>query len=110
MGEVRFEILRTLLSIRANKDYHLGIPKQGGMVEDYSLEGVNEMSLTRACLCVLMCLRNEKDWKVLVLVLEEVPRSLQKKGMLTRYGGRISPSHPLKISTPQQQEMLIKCS
>ena len=86
------------------------------------MEGVNEMSLTRACLCVLMCLRNEKDWKVLVLVLEEVPRSLQKKGMLTRYGGRISPglmqcfapSSPLpilsQISTPQQQDMLIKCS
>ena len=35
-GEVRLEILRTLLSIRANRDYHLGLPKQEGKGEDYS--------------------------------------------------------------------------
>ena len=32
-GEVRLEIFRTLLSIRANRDYHLGFPKEGGRGE-----------------------------------------------------------------------------
>jgi len=102
-GEVRLEIFRALLSMRANREYHLGLPKKEGS-EDYNfspfivcqsvdgekIEGVIEMSLTRACLCVLRCLKEEKDWKVLGLVLDKVPSTLQNKGLLTRYGKDIS--------------------
>ena len=35
-GEVRLEIFRTLLSISANRDYHLGLPKEGGRGKYYS--------------------------------------------------------------------------
>ena len=72
------------------------------------------MSLTRACLCILRCLKDEKDWKVLGFVLEKLPMSLQNKGMLTRYGKDISKfaavlcslfsqSHPVpNINTPHK--------
>jgi len=126
-GEVRLEIFHTLLSIRANRDYHLGFPRDGGTGRgEYSfsplvvcenkdesrMDGVTVMSLTKACLCVLTCLKEEKDWSVLGLVLEKVPSTLQNKGMLTRYGKDISkfasvlcslfaPSHTLPtMNTP----------
>jgi len=103
-GEMRVEIFQTFLSIRANRDYHLGIPKEGGRGKDYTfspyvvcqhkeegkVEGVTQMSLTRACLCILKCLKEEKDWKVLGYVLEKLPMSLQNKGLITRYGKDIS--------------------
>jgi len=127
-GDIRLEILQTLLSIRANRDYHLGMPKEGVKRKEYSfspyvvcqhkeegkVEGITEMSLTRACLCILRCLKDEKDWKVLGFVLEKLPMSLQNKGMLTRYGKDISKfaavlcslfsqSHPVpNINTPHK--------
>ena len=55
--------------------------------EEGKVDGVTEMCLTRACLCVLRCLKEKKDWRVLGLVLEKVPRTLQNKGMLTRGTG-----------------------
>ena len=80
--------------------------------EERRVKGVTEVFLTRACLCVLRCLRLENGWKVPVLVMKKVPRSLQNQGMPTRYGKDISkfaavlgtlftPSHPLpNIHTP----------
>jgi tuberous sclerosis protein 2 len=35
-------------------------------------------------MAVIKCLKEEKDWLVLNLVLSEVPSVLQNKGMLTR--------------------------
>jgi hypothetical protein len=36
-------------------------------------------------MAVIRCLKEERDWLVLNLVLSEVPSVLQNKGMLTRY-------------------------
>ena len=41
-------------------------------------------------MCVLRCLRDEKDWTVLGSVLEALPGTLQNKGLLSRYGNNIS--------------------
>ena len=46
--------------------------------------GLVTLSLTRACMVVIKCLKEERDWLVLNLVLAEVPSVLQNKGMLTR--------------------------
>jgi hypothetical protein len=48
-------------------------------------KGLVTLSLTRACMAVIRCLKEERDWLVLNLVLSEVPSVLQNKGMLTRY-------------------------
>ena len=62
------------------------------------VDGVTEMFLTKACLCVLRCLKEEKDWRVLGLVLQEVPSTLQNKGMLTKFA---AVCHPLpNVNTP----------
>lgn len=134
-GEIRLEIFRMLLTIRANRDYHLGLPKtkedvttgEGCTRRKYSFsphvvcdkgdsderpEGAIVISLSRACMCVLRCLHEEKDWTVLGLVLDCLPGALQNKGLLSRYGKNISlfasalcslfmPGHPLPtINTP----------
>ena len=63
-GEVRLETFRTLLSIRANRVHHLGLPKLGGRGEYYSfssfvacqnkekVEGVTEMSHQGLLVCL----------------------------------------------------------
>ena len=133
-GEIRLEIFRMLLTIRANRDYHLGLPKTKEDVtgedctrrkysfsphvvcekgdSDEKPEGAIVISLSRACMCVLRCLHEEKDWIVLGLVLDCLPGALQNKGLLSRYGKNISlfasalcslfmPGHPLPtINTP----------
>ena len=96
------------LNNRANSDYHLGLPTELDRdkyifspfiaCEDHvdnpkspGAEGrpveptrVAVMSLTRACLTVINCLKEEKDWSVLQMVLTEVPVVLQNKGMFKR--------------------------
>ena len=129
-GDIRLEIFRMLLSIRANRDYHLGLPRTSDTGDQdcghYSFspnvvcekgeaelpEGTLVISLSRACMCVLRCLRDERDWSVLCQVLDRLPGTLQNKGLLSRYGKNISmfasalcslfvPSHPLPtINTP----------
>ena len=112
-GDIRLEIFQLLLTIRANTHYHLGLPKTTEDVnaEDrarlkYSFspnvicdkgdrgeeipEGMVVISLSRACMCVLRCLREERDWSVLGLVLERLPGALHNKGLLSRYGKSIS--------------------
>ena len=125
-------MLNSLSSI-LSRDYHLGLPKSseasgqcGELGQQYSFsphvvcekgeeerpEGTIVISLSRACMCVLRCLKDEKDWSVLGLVLECLPGALQNKGLLSRYGNNISmfasalcklffPTHSLPtINTP----------
>ena len=122
-GETRLEIFNMLLSIRANRFYHLGFPRlEEGDRYSYSplvvcetedkVEGVVLISLTRACMCVLRCLTGESDWAVLESVLKKLPGTLQNKGLLSRYVKKINmfatalcnlfvPSHPLPVqNTP----------
>ena len=94
-----------------SRDYHLGLPKSseasgqcGELGQQYSFsphvvcekgeeerpEGTIVISLSRACMCVLRCLKDEKDWSVLGLVLECLPGALQNNGLLSRYGNNIS--------------------
>ena len=47
------------------------------------------LSLTKACLCVVRSLSEEKDWLVLRLILSKVPTVLQNKAIITRYGKAI---------------------
>jgi len=54
-----------------------------------SPSGVTSISLTQGCRMVIRCLREERDWQVLKLVLSRVPDVLQNKAMLARYGQRI---------------------
>ena len=125
-------MLNSLSSI-LSRDYHLGLPKSseasgqcGELGQQYSFsphvvcekgeeerpEGTIVISLSRACMCVLRCLKDEKDWSVLGLVLECLPGALQNKGLLSRYGNNLSmfasalcklffPTHSLPtINTP----------
>ena len=77
-GDIRYEIFKMLLSVRANRDYHQGLPRSGGQdcghysfsphvvceKEDERSEATIVISLSRACMCVLRCLRDERDWSV----------------------------------------------
>ena len=71
--KVRLEIFRTLLSMRANRQFHLGLPESGilgdtstGYVfspvvvcergkEEEAVQGLTVLSLTRACMAVIRC-------------------------------------------------------
>ncbi len=47
------------------------------------------ISLTKACLCVVRSLSEERDWAVLRLILSKMPTVLQNKAIITRYGKAI---------------------
>ena len=51
--------------------------------------GTTYLSLTKACLCVVRSLSEERDWSVLSLILSKVPTVLQNKAIITRYGRAI---------------------
>jgi len=110
-GDIRLEIFRCFLSLRARNDYHMGFirdcDRENGCVSfsPYVIcesrltgqssstnieKGIVTLSLTRACRSVIRCLKDERDWNVLSLVLHEVPSVLQNKGMLVRYEESIS--------------------
>ena len=120
-GNTRLEIFNMLLSIRANTEYHLGLPRQDGRYSysplvvcetEQPVEGAVSISLTKACKCVLKCLQGETDWAVLESVLKKLPGTLQNKGLLSRHVKNINmfasalcnlfvPSHPLPVqNTP----------
>ncbi|KAF4522184.1 hypothetical protein B566_EDAN007331 [Ephemera danica] len=51
---------------------------------------VTHLSLQHACKAVIVCLNKEKDWRVLSLVLRELPRVLQNKALvLARHGNDV---------------------
>merc|ERR1719309_1163707 len=102
-GDVRLEILRTLMALRANNHYNLGLPREeaGGEYRfspvvvcerrgGEEVPGLTVISLTKACLAVIKCLKQEIDWRVLSHVFQQLPSTLQNKGMITRYGKQIS--------------------
>jgi len=103
-GNTRYEIFRCFLSLRARQDFHLGYHKEfrgcvvfSPFVVCESKQGIYAkdkdmlvLSLTRACRAVIRCFKEEKDWRVLKLLLNEVPNVLQNRGMLLRYEESIS--------------------
>jgi len=111
-GEIRLELFRCFLSLRARYDFHMGFirdcaedgqtcisfssyvvceqRKQPGELPPALPSGVVSLSLTRACRAVIRCLKEERDWRVLNFVLTEIPSVLQNKGMLVRYEESIS--------------------
>ncbi|CAG7833459.1 unnamed protein product [Allacma fusca] len=51
---------------------------------------VTSISLTLACKLVVTCLRKEKDWKILELVLKQIPHVLENKALvLSKHGNDI---------------------
>lgn len=40
------------------------------------------MSLSHACKSVVTCLKQEKDWRVLQLLLKEMPQVMQNKALI----------------------------
>nr|CAD7400169.1 unnamed protein product [Timema poppensis] len=43
---------------------------------------VTQLSLIQACKLVIACLRQERDWKVLSLILQEVPQVMKNKALI----------------------------
>ncbi|KAF7385574.1 hypothetical protein HZH68_014004 [Vespula germanica] len=43
---------------------------------------ITHMSLTYACKAVISCIKQEKDWKVLQLVLKELPQIMQNRALI----------------------------
>jgi len=136
-AEIRLEIFRCFLSLRANSNYHLGFPSSdNSQIYRYSAFMVCEqkvvdnprspnsaprpretgektvmiVNLTRACMAVIKCLKDEIDWTVLHLVLSEVPGVLQNKGMFTRYGKSISQFATVLCSLVNDKGKLDMCS
>ena len=80
--KVRLEIFRTLLSMRANRQFHLGLPESGilgdtstGYVfspvvvcergkEEEAVQGLTVLSLTRACMAVIRYLNATEEVSV----------------------------------------------
>ena len=108
-GEIRHKIFKMLLTIRVNREYHIGVLRafkhDDSTTQKYSFsphvvcekgegeerqEGAIVISLSRACMCVLRCLREERDWSVFHLVLDCLPGALHNKGLLSRYAKNIS--------------------
>ncbi|KAG8222544.1 hypothetical protein J437_LFUL004580 [Ladona fulva] len=48
---------------------------------------ITHLSLTHACKAVIVCLKQEKDWKVLNLILQEVPQVMQNKALILSRDG-----------------------
>jgi len=138
-AEIRLEIFRCFLSLRANSNYHLGFPSpDNSAVYRYSAfmaceqkvvdnpkspnsvqrpresasgdKSVMIVNLTRACMSVVRCLKDETDWGVLHLVLSEIPQTLQNKGMFTRYGKSISQFATVLCSLVNDKGKLDSCS
>ena len=47
---------------------------RSGAADESSITPVTHMSLGEACVAVIRCLGHERDWRVLKLVLERIPR------------------------------------
>lgn len=119
-SSIRYVIFDFLLKIRANSLFHLGFPEPGSSVLRFSpylavdhKEGertggsaspppmspapssypacvVTHLSLTRACKAVIICLKQEKDWNVLQLILQELPQVMKNKALIvSRHGNDI---------------------
>ncbi|XP_065337125.1 tuberin [Cloeon dipterum] len=51
---------------------------------------VTYLSLTHACSAVIICLNSEKDWRVLTLILSELPQVMQNKSLiLSKHGNDV---------------------
>ena len=97
-----------LLTIRANRDYHLGFPAEDDSEkclegdcqrqhyifspnivcekgEEERADGTIVISLSRGCMNVLKCLKDEKDWNVLSYVLAGLPGTLQNKVLVKSF-------------------------
>ena len=117
MGAMREQIFSLLMRLRTDDNYHLGIEckenrrvqfspflvshvpqqqqqhQQAAAANKQSLSslqsGMTYLPLTRGCMMVIRCLKKERDWQVLKMVLSKVPNVLQNKAMLSRYGKHI---------------------
>jgi len=100
-GDVRMTIFLWLLGLRSSEDFHLGMALEGEQqrlrfsphivcrerrAEDDAGQQATYLSLTKACLCVIRSLTEERDWLVLRLILSKVPTVLQNKAIITKYG------------------------
>lgn len=54
----------------SRKEIQSGVEDSGATVHN----NVTQMSLGEACVAVIRCLSHERDWRVLKLVLERIPR------------------------------------
>ncbi|KAJ9583770.1 hypothetical protein L9F63_021894, partial [Diploptera punctata] len=119
-SSIRYVIFDFLLKIRANSLFHLGFPEPTSGVIRFSpfiavehREGertggsaspppmspapssyptcvVTYLSLTRACKVVITCLKQEKDWNVFQLILQELPQIMKNKALIvSRHGNDI---------------------
>ncbi|KAK7793760.1 hypothetical protein R5R35_000957 [Gryllus longicercus] len=119
-SNIRYRVFECFLQLRADSLYHLGLPDQdtkelrfspyiaadrkqgdktGGTASPppmspaptpYPPCTVTYMSLTHACKAVISCLKQEKDWKVLHLILHEVPYVMQNKALiLSKHGNDV---------------------
>ncbi|XP_049853714.1 tuberin isoform X1 [Schistocerca gregaria] len=116
-NSIRFMIFECFLQLRANSMYQPGFPDPVTHQLRYSpflcvdhKHGerpvspqpsspapaahvpctVTHLSLTHACKAVVTALKQERDWKVLQLILQEVPRVMKNKALiLSRHGNDV---------------------
>ncbi|XP_059490501.1 tuberin isoform X2 [Neocloeon triangulifer] len=61
-----------------------------GTTSAFPTPTVTYLSLTHACGAVIICLKKEKDWRVLTLVLSELPQVMQNKSLiLSKHGNDV---------------------
>ncbi|XP_063234483.1 tuberin isoform X2 [Bacillus rossius redtenbacheri] len=119
ISSIRYSVFECFLQMRANAQYKLGFPhpesrkvrfspylavdhkdgeRAGGSsspppsspAPSYPLCTVTHVSLLQACKLFIKCLKQEKDWKVLGLILQEVPQVMKNKALiLSRHGNEI---------------------
>ncbi|XP_066593113.1 tuberin [Prorops nasuta] len=43
---------------------------------------ITQLSLARACKAIVLCIKQEKDWKILYLILKEMPQIMQNRALI----------------------------
>ncbi|KYM81590.1 Tuberin [Atta colombica] len=104
VSTTRYLIFECFLKIRANSLHHLGILDASNatitrfspylVLEHVPLQHlschITPISLTHGCKTIISCIKQEKDWKVLYLILKELPQVMQNRALvLSRHSNDI---------------------
>ncbi|XP_075230715.1 TSC complex subunit tuberin isoform X2 [Lycorma delicatula] len=97
---IRCMVFECLVKLRANSEYRLGFPDASGKPKFSPFLRVDHhglppspmpvsasynpyyLSLSSACKAIVTCVRQELNWKVLLLILQEIPQVMKNRALI----------------------------